>query len=134
MSDIITGVDKRILVWDLAEGTLTTQLKGHKDTVYSLCFCRDGNILASGIRLHYLISSQHTPNRNLANNLNSYCSGLTSVVFTWKHKRVFTCMHQSRTIVIRIGHQISIRCKIHADTFVRHTLVLHTARKRQRSG
>ncbi|KAK3710376.1 hypothetical protein QZH41_012300 [Actinostola sp. cb2023] len=45
---VSSGVDQRILVWDLAEGTLITQLKGHKDTVYSLCFCRDGNILASG--------------------------------------------------------------------------------------
>ena len=43
------GVDKRILVWDLAERTLLTELKGHSDTVYSLSFSRDGNLLASGL-------------------------------------------------------------------------------------
>ena len=43
-----SGVDKRILVWDIAEGTLLTELKGHSDTVYSLSFSKDGNLLASG--------------------------------------------------------------------------------------
>lgn len=35
-------------MWDLAEGTLLTELRDHTDTIYSLQFSRDGNILASG--------------------------------------------------------------------------------------
>ena len=40
-------------MWDLAEGTLLTELKGHSDTVYSLSFSRDGNILASGQKIFF---------------------------------------------------------------------------------
>lgn len=42
------GVDKRILVWDIENGTHLCELKGHSDTVYQLTFSRDGTILASG--------------------------------------------------------------------------------------
>ena len=44
----LPGVDARILFWDLAEGTLAAEVKGHTSTVYSLAFSREGNMLASG--------------------------------------------------------------------------------------
>lgn len=34
----------------------------------------------------------YTPNQNMASNINCHCSGLTSVVFTWKYKRFITCV------------------------------------------
>ena len=41
-------------VWDLSAGTLVQDLKGHTDTVYSLCFNRDSSALASGPSLFTL--------------------------------------------------------------------------------
>ena len=49
------GVDKRILLWNIADGVPVIDLTGHTDAVYSLCFSRDGHILASGL-LHFLLS------------------------------------------------------------------------------
>lgn len=45
---IFLGVDSVVLLWDIATGGLMAQMKGHTDTVYSLCFSRDGGVLASG--------------------------------------------------------------------------------------
>lgn len=45
---ISLGVDSVVLLWDIATGGLMAQMKGHTDTVYSLCFSRDGGVLASG--------------------------------------------------------------------------------------
>ena len=42
------GVDKQVLIWDISNGELVAQLPGHTDTIYSLAFSREGNILASG--------------------------------------------------------------------------------------
>ncbi len=42
------GVDKMVLIWDLSNGELVAQLKGHTDTVYTLCYSREGSILTSG--------------------------------------------------------------------------------------
>ena len=44
-----TGADCLVLLWDLATSTAIAQFKGHTNTVYSLCFSRDGNVLATGI-------------------------------------------------------------------------------------
>jgi len=43
-----TGVDKTILLWDIASGNMLAQLKGHTETVYSLTFSREGSVLSSG--------------------------------------------------------------------------------------
>ena len=42
------GVDQRILLWDIAEAAPIADLNGHTGTVYSLCFSREGHVLASG--------------------------------------------------------------------------------------
>ena len=43
-----SGVDRRIIIWDLTSASQVCELKGHRDTVYQLAFSRDGTILASG--------------------------------------------------------------------------------------
>ena len=75
-----SGVDKRILVWDLAEGTLLTELKGHTDTVYSMRFSRDGNMLASGRYDHSLSGAYHL--RNKKKNLAELTFAMTSRTVT----------------------------------------------------
>ena len=43
-----TGRDKRVLVWDMSNGSLLVDYRGHTSSVKSLSFSRDNNILASG--------------------------------------------------------------------------------------
>ena len=43
-----TGLDGVILLWDISNGNMVSQMKDHTDTVYSLCFSRCGSVLASG--------------------------------------------------------------------------------------
>lgn len=45
---IFSGVDKTILLWDIASGNMLAQLKGHTQAVYSLMFSREGSVLTSG--------------------------------------------------------------------------------------
>ena len=42
------GSDKLIFVWDLANGDIIGQFKGHTDTIHCLCYSRDSSVLASG--------------------------------------------------------------------------------------
>lgn len=42
------ATDGRVLLWDIGHGIMIGDLKGHTDTIYSLKFSRDGEILASG--------------------------------------------------------------------------------------
>ena len=46
------GVDTNILVWDIATKVMVGQFKGHNDTVHTLAFSRDGEVLASGNFAH----------------------------------------------------------------------------------
>lgn len=43
------ATDGRVLLWDIGHGIMIGELKGHTDTIYSLRFSRDGEILASGM-------------------------------------------------------------------------------------
>ena len=45
---MFSGVDQVVLLWDISNGELVGELKGHTDTIYSLAFSREGTILASG--------------------------------------------------------------------------------------
>jgi hypothetical protein len=42
------GAHDTVLLWELATGKERGQLRGHRDTVYSLAFSPDGRLLASG--------------------------------------------------------------------------------------
>ena len=37
-----------VIVWEIASGTAVAHLMAHTGVVYTLCFSRDGTILASG--------------------------------------------------------------------------------------
>ena len=43
-----TGEDKRVLLWELRHGNLIRELNDHTEPIFSLSFCQDGNVLASG--------------------------------------------------------------------------------------
>lgn len=45
---MFAGDDKRIKIWELTQGTLLKELRGHTDTVHALAFNRDNTTLASG--------------------------------------------------------------------------------------
>ncbi|CAM6125866.1 unnamed protein product [Calypogeia fissa] len=47
-TQLIAAVGSRVLMYDAADGDLLHSLKGHKDTVYCVVYCRDGKRFASG--------------------------------------------------------------------------------------
>ncbi|XP_061187800.1 intraflagellar transport protein 122 homolog isoform X3 [Saccostrea echinata] len=47
-SQLIVAAGNRVLVYDTNDGTLIQPLKGHKDTVYCVCYAKDGKRFASG--------------------------------------------------------------------------------------
>jgi intraflagellar transport protein 122 len=47
-SQMVVAVGNRILVYDANEGDLLHSLRGHKDTVYSVDYSKDGKRFASG--------------------------------------------------------------------------------------
>jgi WD40 repeat protein len=44
------GEERRVLLWDVAAGTVKKTLIGHTGTIYSVAFTADGNVLASAGR------------------------------------------------------------------------------------
>ena len=44
-----SGEDRRVRVWDLRNGGLLKEFRGHTDTIYSLSFNQENSVLASGI-------------------------------------------------------------------------------------
>lgn len=48
MQSFISGIDKRILLWDIAEAAPLADLVGHTACINSLAFSREGHVLASG--------------------------------------------------------------------------------------
>uniref|UniRef100_T1IRE0 Intraflagellar transport protein 122 homolog n=1 Tax=Strigamia maritima TaxID=126957 RepID=T1IRE0_STRMM len=47
-TQLIVAAGSRVLVYDTSDGTLIQPLKGHKDTVYCVCYANDGKRFASG--------------------------------------------------------------------------------------
>lgn len=47
-SQLIVAAGNRVLVYDTNDGSLIQPLKGHKDTVYCVCYAKDGKRFASG--------------------------------------------------------------------------------------
>lgn len=47
-TQLIVAAGSRVLVYDTNDGSLIQPLKGHRDTVYSVCYSRDGKRFASG--------------------------------------------------------------------------------------
>lgn len=47
---VSAGLDKRILLWDVAESAPVADFNGHTACINTLCFSREGHVLASGKR------------------------------------------------------------------------------------
>lgn len=47
-SQLVVAAGQRVLVYDTSNGSLIQPLKGHKDTVYCICYAKDGKRFASG--------------------------------------------------------------------------------------
>ncbi|KDR19634.1 hypothetical protein L798_06155, partial [Zootermopsis nevadensis] len=47
-SHLVVAAGQRVLVYDTSDGSLIQPLKGHKDTVYCVCYAKDGKRFASG--------------------------------------------------------------------------------------
>jgi len=44
---IVSGEDKRVRIWDLAEGKVLAELKGHSEPVLGLTWSPNGSVLVS---------------------------------------------------------------------------------------
>ena len=41
------GFDKKVIIWDVERGEPAIVIEGHRDTIYSMCWSRDGSYLAT---------------------------------------------------------------------------------------
>lgn len=69
------ATDGRVLLWDIGHGLMVGELKGHTDTIYSLRFSRDGELLASGAYCITLLNQLKLQNSMFL------CSKLTPCLF-----------------------------------------------------
>ncbi|KAJ9588314.1 hypothetical protein L9F63_018312 [Diploptera punctata] len=96
----LTGEDKRIRIWDLAAGTMLTELKGHSHTVLGLAWSRDGECLAScgldnavrvwNVKSRPNISSDTHTSPELVASYTTGCSSLLSLHYS--HTNTLVCV------------------------------------------
>lgn len=83
------ATDSRVLLWDIGHGLMVGELKGHTDTVYTLKFSRDGEILASGAWPN--IYAQWCPKRCIySESFSDFLSGsMDNTVRLWDAMKAF---------------------------------------------
>ena len=88
---VSAGDDNRVLVWDLRNGKILKELRGHTDTLYSVAFSRDSSMLVSGgldnsIRVWNaeailkLGTDEQSSNDSLSHLISAYSTKATSVL------------------------------------------------------
>ncbi|BAQ61710.1 high-affnity carbon uptake protein Hat/HatR [Geminocystis sp. NIES-3708] len=90
---LISIGDEIIRLWDIREGKLIHNLKGHLKGVTSICLSQDGTILTSGSR-DKTISIWRLPDGNLLGNLSANVASVWSLAMTNDAKMIASASHQ----------------------------------------
>lgn len=80
------ATDGRVLLWDIGHGLMVSELKGHTDTIYTLKFSRDGEILASGGWPTASLNFTSVDNRISTVQMNAFAQS----VELWRYRRCIT--------------------------------------------